>query len=161
MCIILSHLFDETSTGLHNSPSQRQKFLAWIMTSLSMSVLISKILPWPWGRLGCYECVYWHLSQLCSTRDNLKCCILVSWEATFPLTRVHQVGLQPVLCVHHNWDILRVETQLFFILAVCLLILRFFSSEKKIIWFRLAHFLLVCNAFSKGARVAYTANMFL
>jgi hypothetical protein len=39
MCIILSDLFDEISTGLHNSPSQKQKLLAWMMTSLSMLVI--------------------------------------------------------------------------------------------------------------------------
>jgi hypothetical protein len=37
----------------------------------------------------------------------------------------------------------------------------FFSSEKKFFWFGLGDFLLVRKGFSKAARVAYSANMFL
>jgi hypothetical protein len=45
MCIILSHFFDEISTGLNNSLDQRPKFLqAQMMTSLSMLVIKSTIL---------------------------------------------------------------------------------------------------------------------
>jgi hypothetical protein len=36
-----------------------------------------------------------------------------------------------------------------------------FSSEKKRFGFRLGGFLLVCKGFSKAARVAYSADMFL
>jgi hypothetical protein len=58
----------------------------------------------------------------------------------------HQVGIQLVLVVHDNGDILIVRTQLSVILAVGLSIppcLKFFSSEKKIILFGLGGFLLV------------------
>ncbi len=37
-----------------------------------------------WGRQGCYECVYWPLSQIRSTWNILKDFNLVSWEARFP-----------------------------------------------------------------------------
>jgi hypothetical protein len=37
----------------------------------------------------------------------------------------------------------------------------FYSSEKKIFWFVLGGFLLVRKGFSKAARVAYSADMFL
>jgi hypothetical protein len=36
-----------------------------------------------------------------------------------------------------------------------------FSSEKNFVWFGLGGFLLVRKGFSKAARVAYSANMFL
>ncbi len=39
---------------------------------------------WHWGRQGCYECVYWPLSQIRSTWNILKDYNLVSWEARFP-----------------------------------------------------------------------------
>jgi len=39
---------------------------------------------WHWGRQGCYECVYWPLSQIRSTWNILKDFNLVSWEARFP-----------------------------------------------------------------------------
>jgi hypothetical protein len=55
-----------------------------------------------------------------------------------------------------------IRTQLSAILAVCLSSwLKFFSTEKKIIWFGLGGFLLVRKGFSRAARVAYSANMFL
>ena len=38
---------------------------------------------WHWGRQGCYECVYWPLSQIRSTWKNLRDFNLVSWEARF------------------------------------------------------------------------------
>jgi hypothetical protein len=38
---------------------------------------------------------------------------------------------------------------------------KLFSSDKKIVWFGLGGFLLVRKGFTKAARVAYTANMFL
>jgi hypothetical protein len=38
---------------------------------------------------------------------------------------------------------------------------KLFSSEKKYFWFGLGGFLLVRKGFSKPARVAYSANMFL
>jgi hypothetical protein len=38
---------------------------------------------------------------------------------------------------------------------------KLFSSEKKNFWFGLGGFLLVRKGFSKAARVAYSANMFL
>jgi hypothetical protein len=38
---------------------------------------------------------------------------------------------------------------------------KLFSSEKKIFWFGEGGFLLVRKGFSKAARVAYSANMFL
>ncbi len=52
---------------------------------------------WHWGRPGCYEGVHWPLSQLRSTWNDLKDYHLLSWEARFHLTKVLQVGLQPVL----------------------------------------------------------------
>ncbi len=39
---------------------------------------------WHWGRQGCYECVYWPLSQIRSTWNILKDFNLVSWEARIP-----------------------------------------------------------------------------
>ncbi len=41
---------------------------------------------WHWWRPGCYEGVYWPLSQLRSTWNNLKDYNLLSWEARFPWT---------------------------------------------------------------------------
>ncbi len=41
---------------------------------------------WAWGRPGCYEGVYWPLSQLRSTWNNLKDYNLLNWEARFPWT---------------------------------------------------------------------------
>jgi hypothetical protein len=38
---------------------------------------------------------------------------------------------------------------------------KLFSSENKFVWFGLGGFLLVRKGFSKAARVAYSANMFL
>jgi hypothetical protein len=38
---------------------------------------------------------------------------------------------------------------------------KLFSSKKKIFWFGLGGFLLVRKGFSKAARDAYSANMFL
>jgi hypothetical protein len=50
-------------------------------------------------------------------------------------------------------------------LSFCLLVfsscLKFFSSEEKIILFRLGGFLLVRKGFSIAARVTYSAYMFL
>ncbi len=53
-------------------------------TLLPMSAITSEILPW--GRLGCYEGVYWPLSQLRYTWYNLKDYNLLNWEARFPWT---------------------------------------------------------------------------
>ncbi len=39
---------------------------------------------WHWGRQGCYECIYWPVSQIRSTWNILKDYNLVSWEARFP-----------------------------------------------------------------------------
>ena len=72
---------------------------------------------------------------------------------------VHQVGLQLFLVVHDNGDILMVRTQLSAILDVSCL-KKIFISEK-IIWFGLSGFLLVRKGFSKAARVAFSADMFL
>jgi hypothetical protein len=44
-----------------------------------------------------------------------------------------------------------------FVFSSCI---KFFSSEKKIIWFEAGGFLLVRKGFSKAARVAYSANKF-
>jgi hypothetical protein len=75
---------------------------------------------------------------------------------------VHQVGLQLLLVVHDNGDILMVRTQLSDILAVCLFILfKNFSHQRKNIWFGLGGLLLVRKNFSKAARVAFSADMFL
>jgi hypothetical protein len=76
---------------------------------------------------------------------------------------VHQVVLQLDLVVHDNGDILMVRTQLSAILAVCLFIpiKIFYHQRKKVIWFGLGGFLLVRKGFSKAARVAYSADMFL
>jgi hypothetical protein len=75
---------------------------------------------------------------------------------------VHQVGLQLLLVVHDNGDILMARTQLSAILDVCLFILfKIFSSEKKIIWFGLGGLLLVRKGFSKAAKVAFSGDMFL
>ena len=41
---------------------------------------------WHWGRPVCYEGVYWPLSQLRSTWNNLMDYNLLSWEARFPWT---------------------------------------------------------------------------
>jgi hypothetical protein len=38
---------------------------------------------------------------------------------------------------------------------------KLFTSEKKFFWFGSGGFLLVRKGFSKAARVAYSANMFL
>jgi hypothetical protein len=51
---------------------------------------------------------------------------LIIWGAGRPhslQTVIHEVGLQPVLDVHNNRDILRVRTLVTVVLAVCLLIL--------------------------------------
>jgi hypothetical protein len=70
---------------------------------------------------------------------------------------IHQGGIQPVLGVHNNGDILRVRTELSVVLDVCLLILvKIFSSEKKMILFGLAGFLLVCTDFITDSRVDYS-----
>jgi hypothetical protein len=54
------------------------------------------------------------------------------------------------------------STHLFVILAVCLFILiKNFLSREKFFWFGLGGFLLVRKGFSKAARVAYSADMFL
>ncbi len=45
-----------------------------------------------------------------------------------------------------------------FVLSSCL---NFFSLLKKIIWFGLGGLLLVRKGFSKAARVAFSADMFL
>jgi hypothetical protein len=71
---------------------------------------------------------------------------------------IHQIGLQPVLGVHNNRDILRVS---------CSGCLSFdpdeknFSSEKKMMWFGLAGFLLVRKAFSTAAQVVSFTYLFL
>ncbi len=41
---------------------------------------------WSWGSPGCYEYVYWPLSQIRSTWINLKDYNQVSWEDRFPST---------------------------------------------------------------------------
>jgi hypothetical protein len=75
---------------------------------------------------------------------------------------VHQVGLQLVLVVHDSGDILMVRTQLSAIRDVCYFILfKNCSHKKKNIWFGLGGFLLVRKGFSKAARVAFSADMFL
>ncbi len=68
---------------------------AGMTTSLSIWPLQPR--SWQWGRPGCYEDVYWTLSQLLSTWNNLKDYNLLSWEADFLGQMVLQVGLQPVL----------------------------------------------------------------
>ncbi len=56
------------------------------------------LISWPYGRPGCYEAVYWPLSQLRSTWNNPKDYNLLSWEARFPGTSGPSViSLQPVL----------------------------------------------------------------
>ncbi len=75
---------------------------------------------------------------------------------------IHQVGLQPVLGVHNIRDILRVRTLVTVVLAVCLLtLIKKFSSEKKMMWFGLAGFLLVHKAFSTAAQVVSFTYLFL
>ncbi len=56
-----------------------------------------------------------------------------------------------------------VRTHLSAILDVCLFIQfkKNFSAVKKIIWFGLGGLLLVRKGFSKAARVAFSAEMFL
>ncbi len=42
---------------------------------------------WPWRMTGWYEGIYWPLSQIRTTWNNLKGYNLLSWETTFPSTR--------------------------------------------------------------------------
>jgi hypothetical protein len=77
---------------------------------------------------------------------------------------VHQAWpLAAVLDVHNNRDILRVKTMISVVLAVCLLILikNYFSSNKKMMRFGLAGFLLVRRAFSTAAQVASFTDLLL
>ncbi len=75
----------------------------------------------------------------------------------------HQAGLQLDLVVHDNGDIFMVRTHLSVILSVCLAILVkiFPHQRRKLFWFRLGGFHLVCKGFSIAGRVAYSANMIL
>ncbi len=85
---------------------------------------------WPWGRPGCYEGVYWPLSQLCSMWNNIKGCNLVSWEATFPLTR-----WSTRLAFSQSWVCRIMGTSV--VLVVCLLILVNIFSYQRRKWFGL------------------------
>ena len=87
----------------------------------------------------------------------------MSWEATFPSTRGpsgwpsaspgcarqwrHPHGQNTSIC-HSGCMSFHSDQKLF-------------SSEKKNVWFGLGGFFLVRKGFSKAARVAYSANMFL
>jgi hypothetical protein len=75
---------------------------------------------------------------------------------------VHQVGLQLFLVLHDNGDILMVRTQLSAILDLSFYpVKKIVPSVKKIICFGLDGLLLVRKGFSKAARVAFSADMFL
>ncbi len=52
---------------------------------------------WTWGRPGCYEGVYWPLSQLRSIWNNLKDYNILNQEARFPRTNGPSGWPQPVL----------------------------------------------------------------
>jgi hypothetical protein len=111
------------------------------MTSLSRSVITSEVMTLRearviWGH-------YWPLSQIRTKWNNLKGYNLLSWEATFPSTSGPSC-----------WPSARPG-------YACLPGYNFSSSEKKIIWFGLAGFLLVHKGFSIAGRFAYSADMFL
>ena len=71
---------------------------------------------------------------------------------------VHQVWPPATVGCLNNGGILRVRTQLSYILAVCIFS-SFFSSQKKMMGFVLAGLLLARKAFSTAAQVAYTVHM--
>ncbi len=118
---------------------------------------------WHGGRSGCFEGVYLHLSQLCTTWNNLKGGKLVSWEANIPCDLWSiRFGLQPervVLTMEASSG--SEHSYLTYWLFVFWSWLKFFSSQKKMMWFVLAGLLLVRKAFSTAAQVAYTVHMVL
>jgi hypothetical protein len=118
---------------------------------------------WPWGRPGWYEGIYWPLSQLRITLNNLKGCNLVSWEATFLSTSGPSGWPSARPGCAWQWGHPHDQNTLSVILSVCLSILVkiFASSQKKIIWFGLGGFLLVHKGFSIAGRVAYSADVFV
>ena len=110
---------------------------------------------WPWERPGCYEAVYWPLSQIRTTWNNLEVYILVSWEATFPST-----GGSSGLAFSQSWVCTTIGTSLgseqlylLFWLFVFWSWLKNLSSDKKMMWFGLAGFLLARRAFGTAAQV--------
>ncbi len=149
----------KTSVASITASIQDMNFLqAWMMTSLSRSVITSAVMTLREARV-----IWGHLLTSLSTTHHIKGCNLLSWEATFPPTNGpsgwpsaspgcawqwgHPHGQNTAIChssclsFHPVWKI--------------------FSSEKKIIWFGLGGLLLVRKCFSKAARVAFSADMFL
>jgi hypothetical protein len=73
---------------------------------------------------------------------------------------VHQVGLQLVLVVHDNGDILMVSSYLQFWMFVFSFSLQIFLISEKNIWFGLGGLLLVLKGFCKAARVAFSKYLY-
>ena len=118
---------------------------------------------WPWERPGCYEAVYWPLSQIRTTWNNLEVYILVSWEATFPST-----GGSSGLAFSQSWVCTTIGTSLgseqwylLFWLFVFWSWSKNLSSDKKMMWFGLAGFLLARRAFSTAAQVPSFTDLLL
>ena len=110
---------------------------------------------WPCGRPGCFEAVYWPLSQLRTTWNNLKGCNLVSYEAhiSFDQWSIRLAFSQPWVVITIRTFLGSEKCYLTSWLFVFWSWLKFFSSEKKMIWFVFAGFLPVRKAFSTVARV--------
>jgi hypothetical protein len=90
---------------------QDQNFLqAWMITSLSRSVITSEVMTFREARV-----IWKHLLTSLSTSHNMKNqkdCTIVSWEARYPSTSgFFSVGLQPV------WEILAVSAREAFSIA--------------------------------------------
>jgi hypothetical protein len=132
MHIMYTFIWCKPQWPLHNSLNPRLELLAGMNEKPPCQGQSLYLRSWVWGRPGSYEGIYWPFYQLRTTWNNLKGCNLLSWEATFLHPVVHQVGLQLVLVVHDNGDILMVRTQLSAILAVCLFILfKNLSHQRK------------------------------
>ncbi len=89
---------------------------------------------WPWERPGCYEAVYWPLSQIRTTWNNLEVYILVSWEATFPST-----GGSSGLVFSQSWVCTTIGTSLgseqwyllFWLFVLLILIKKIYHQIRK------------------------------
>ncbi len=150
----------KTSVASITASIQGWHFLpAWMMTSLSRSVIKSEVMTLREDRV-----IWGHLltSQIRTTWNNLKGYNLLSWEATFPSTRGPSGW--PSASPGCAWQWRHPHGQKTSIRHFGCLSFHpdqnLFSSENKIFWFGLGGFLLVRKGFSKAARVAYSVNMF-